>query len=254
MSNQQTWDEFFESFYAEVYQLLPKIARADEEVDTVLNLLKPQPEAHILDWCGGWGRHSIPLAKRGYQVTLLDVTPLHIQMARNAAQTAGVSLNLVQADFRQTPPEIQADIAVNLFTSGIGFFSPEDDAVALRSLYAALKPGAKILIDTFPLARLLKSYLPKEWEELGDGKWLLEERRFDKGTGRNHNRMILLEPGKPAKEKRFDHKIYSRDELAEVITAAGFTDIHAYGGLVGEHAGSEYTEDSPRLILVANKP
>ncbi|MCL5125324.1 MAG: class I SAM-dependent methyltransferase [Deltaproteobacteria bacterium] len=250
MSDTKWIDEFFGSgFYADVYQLLPRIAHAEEEVDDLLSFLDPRPGAHILDWCGGWGRHAIPLAKRGYKVTLLDYTPLHIEMARKVAEAMGVSLDFVQADFRDTPPTIQADLALNLFTSGIGFMQSEDDEKALRSLHAALKSGTRILIDTMSLYWIVKNFQSMGWQELEGSRRLLEERQFDFLTGRNYSRMVFLEPGKPERERRFDIKVYSPHELAALVVKAGFVNPRFFGDL----RGGELTFDSHRLVLVAEK-
>ncbi|KKT75990.1 MAG: Methyltransferase [Microgenomates group bacterium GW2011_GWA2_44_7] len=251
MSDTKWIDEFFGSgFYADVYQLLPRIKQAEEEVEAVLSLLKPQPHAQILDWCGGWGRHAIPLAKRGFRVTLLDYTPLHVEMAGKLAVAAGVSLELIQADFRYTPPTIQADLALNLFTSGIGFMQPEDDEAALRSLYAALKPGAKILVDTMSVYWIAREYRANSWQELEGERRLLEERHFDYLTGRNYNRMVFLEPGLSERERSFDVKVYTPHELATTVARAGFVNPRVFGDL----KGGEFDFESRRLVLVAEKP
>jgi ubiquinone/menaquinone biosynthesis C-methylase UbiE len=53
--------------------------------------LPPAP-ATILDVGGGPGRYSIELAKRGYDVTLLDLSQANLDFARRRANEAGVTL------------------------------------------------------------------------------------------------------------------------------------------------------------------
>jgi len=43
-----------------------------------------------LDLCCGIGRHSVPLAERGYQVTGIDLSPVLIARARELAKARGV--------------------------------------------------------------------------------------------------------------------------------------------------------------------
>ena len=52
---------------------------AEKEVQQVVTLLHPLDEAHILDLCCGYGRHSIPLAQRGFHVTGVDISGKQIQ-------------------------------------------------------------------------------------------------------------------------------------------------------------------------------
>jgi len=52
----------------------------------------PPPPAAILDCGGGPGRYAITLAQRGYDVTLFDLSPDLLAMARKNAIEAGVTL------------------------------------------------------------------------------------------------------------------------------------------------------------------
>ena len=53
--------------------------------------LPPAP-ARILDCGGGPGRYALALAQRGYDVTLFDLTPALLDLAREKAAEAGVTL------------------------------------------------------------------------------------------------------------------------------------------------------------------
>ena len=50
------------------------------------------PPARILDCGGGPGRYAIKLARRGYQVTLFDLSPANLGLASAKAEEAGVQL------------------------------------------------------------------------------------------------------------------------------------------------------------------
>jgi ubiquinone/menaquinone biosynthesis C-methylase UbiE len=49
----------------------------------------PPPPAHILDCGSGPGRYAIELARKGYQVTLFDLSSKELDIAREAAAEAG---------------------------------------------------------------------------------------------------------------------------------------------------------------------
>src|SRR5690348_17996646 len=51
----------------------------------LLERLLPPPPARILDVGGGPGAYAAPLARRGYQVHLVDPVPLHVRQAQQAA-------------------------------------------------------------------------------------------------------------------------------------------------------------------------
>src|SRR5215510_14029261 len=52
--------------------------------ELLARLLPPAP-ATVLDVGGGPGGHACWLAARGYQVHLIDITPLHVELARQAS-------------------------------------------------------------------------------------------------------------------------------------------------------------------------
>ena len=67
--------------------------RADGEVDALTRLFAEfgVPDGgRVLDLACGVGRHSVPLAKRGYEVTGVDISPLFIEKAREYAASEGV--------------------------------------------------------------------------------------------------------------------------------------------------------------------
>lgn len=238
-------------FYEEGWgKMRISLEKTREEVSGVVRFLNPTPGSHFLDWCGGWGRHSIELAKLGYRVTLLDFTPGHIRMAGEAAKEVGVELELVEADFRKTPSEIQADYAVNLFTAGIGHLTEEDDLAALSSLYAALKPGAKFLIDTINLFWLVRNYLPEDRKVSEDGSLtVLDRRSFDFRTNRNSSETTYVRRDGSRETCGFSHRIYSPAELERVLVQAGFKVAEMYGDFDGQPVGF----DSRRILVVCEK-
>lgn len=248
---ERQWEVFFESgFYARGWEMKIDSERTRQELEGVIKLLNLPEGAHVLDWCGGWGRHAIELAKRGFKVTMLDFAANHIEMAKHAIAEEGVELRLVHADFRHTPPEIQADFAVNMFTAGLGYLTEADDVVALKSLHAALKPGAKLLIDTMNLFWLVKHYQSRGWDQSSNGKVKhLAEREFDFWTNRNHSREILLVEDDGPREVTLDHRIYSAAELVRVLESGGFRPIAFYGGF----DGSELTFDKQRMVIIADR-
>ncbi|MCX6811094.1 MAG: class I SAM-dependent methyltransferase [Candidatus Berkelbacteria bacterium] len=252
----KTWvDELFVSgIYRRLWpteaDILIGSERSAREVTWALKLLgDPKPGSHILDWCGGYGRHALELARRGYEVTLLDYTASHLDEARQYAQEHDLSLRLVQADFRQTPAEIQADYAINLFSSGLGYLGTVEDHEALRSLHHALKDGADILIELMNWYRLIRRFAPKSWLRSEDGSLvLLEERELDFAHGEIKNHYLIIENGQSRRVKG-RHVIYTPDRLADLLLSCGFEAVAFFGDL----DGSPFDLDSPRLVVHAQR-
>jgi SAM-dependent methyltransferase len=62
------------------------------EFDTTMNYLKKYlpKQGRVLDAGGGPGRYTIELAKRGYRMTLLDLTPANLAFARRRIRRSGL--------------------------------------------------------------------------------------------------------------------------------------------------------------------
>lgn len=255
MADKNSWiNSFFggeKDFYGNVYKTMGVFDKkdAEKEVDNILNLLKPEQGSHILDWCGGWGRHTIPLAKRGFRITLLDFSAEYLERAQAYARKEGVEITTVCSDFRYTPSHIQADYAVNLFTAGLGYLGEENDVVALRSLLSALKPQARILIDTMSLFWIVKNFKDNNWDEAPDGKKRYFQRRmvdFWTNTEKAVNTYQDTET-KTEDTVNIELKLYCPADLSRVLKTAGFVPKELFGGF----DGSNFSFSSKRLVMTA---
>lgn len=75
----------------------------------------PPQRGRALDIAGGCGRHSIWLAQQGFDVTLADVSPVGLQVARERAAAAGVTINTIEHDLEQQGlPEGPWDLIVSI--------------------------------------------------------------------------------------------------------------------------------------------
>ena len=93
-SKRKSWDE-----HAKTYDEWYKTFKGAVENQVDWTLLKPylpkNRNAKILDAAGGTGRITLPLAKMGYSVTLCDISPAMLNVARQKLLREGV-LNKVQ--------------------------------------------------------------------------------------------------------------------------------------------------------------
>ncbi len=84
--------DFYTSQVRKEWRRLIKDAYHRLELDTTLYFLEkylPQ-QGSVLDAGGGPGRYTLELARRGYQVTLLDMTPANLAFATRQVQRAGM--------------------------------------------------------------------------------------------------------------------------------------------------------------------
>src|SRR5689334_1899405 len=91
-----------EGFWRDNYEVMfsdDAFRRAADDIDQVLALSGTQPR-RVLDLCCGPGRHAIPLAQKGLEVTGVDFSSFLLDKARENARAADVTPEFVRADMR----------------------------------------------------------------------------------------------------------------------------------------------------------
>ena len=86
-----------EGFWDRIHPVLfspERLARAADEIDQLITLTGVD-HGRALDLCCGPGRHAVPLAKRGFDVTGVDLSKSTLDRARAAAKDAGVEVEWV---------------------------------------------------------------------------------------------------------------------------------------------------------------
>lgn len=220
---------------------------ASEEVARLLSLVEIRPPGAVLDLGCGIGRHSLELARRGFEVTGVDRTEEFLAEARRAARADEVEIELVPEDMRRFRRPEAYDLAVNLLTSFGYFEDPEDDARVVRNLHESLKDGGAAVIDLMGKEVLARIFEPREWREVDGDLWLYE-RRVTRGWSWIENRWIRIRDGERS-EFGLSHRLYAATELARLLEECGFAETEVYGGL----DGSPYDHEASRLVVVGRK-
>jgi ubiquinone/menaquinone biosynthesis C-methylase UbiE len=105
----------------------------------LLSRYLPQAPVRVLDVGGGAGVHALPLAKHGYEVSLIDPVPLHVEQAQQASLR-----NAEVGDARALRwPEASFD-AVLLLGPLYHLPKQSDRLTALREAWRVLRPGGVV--------------------------------------------------------------------------------------------------------------
>ena len=239
-----------ESFWRELYPYMfdeNRFAQADEQVRKVLKLAGVRRGA-VLDLCCGPGRHSVALAKRGFQVTGVDRTRFLLNKARRHAKSARARVEFVRSDMRDFARPNTYKLALSMWTSFGYFDNKNDDRRALGNIFKSLKPGGVCVIDVFGKERLAKIMHPATATRNLDGSLLIQMHEIFDDWTRIRNEWILIK-GNRAKRFKFHHTMYSGQELSDQLQQAGFSQVKLYG----DFDGQPYGPDAPRLVAVARK-
>jgi SAM-dependent methyltransferase len=216
--------------------------------------------ARILDLACGIGRISIDLAKAGYQVVGVDISPLYLDFARKWAEQDQVTNRprFYKMDMRSASRQLRRkgekefDVILNYGTA-IGYRGQDEDAEMLTKLHGVASAHALLIIETVNRDYLVKHFEQEsvstlEGIEWRDSRRLNLERSFMENTwkfyrkkGRSR-RLIVKVP--------VSHRVYSVHELKQLLTDAGWKYAASYGppGKL-----SPVTTDSFHMTVIGQK-
>jgi len=108
-----------------------------------------RPVRRVLDIACGTGPHLLRLARRGYQMTGLDLSRENIAYVRNRAGAAGLEVSLHVGDMtRFTLPRL-VDGAICMQDSQGHLLTNEEILRHFRAVARALRPGGLYIFDRF---------------------------------------------------------------------------------------------------------
>lgn len=239
-------ETLWESLYPFIFPP-ERFAIAEEQVEKILRPLDFKGR-DVLDLCCGPGRHSVVLAKKGFMVTGVDRSALFLTKAKAYATAQQAEVEWVEKDMRQFVRPDAFDLVLNMFTSFGYFDNKADDLQVLQHIYQSLRPGGVFFIDVASKEVVAKWFHPTDSQALPDGSLLVQRHEVVDDWSRIRNEWTMVRGG-TAEVFRWQHTIYSAQELKDRLQQSGFQRIQVWGDL----DGNEYGTNAQRLVAAAWK-
>jgi len=221
--------------------MTPALTLAD--VDFLEKTFDVKPGAHLLDVPCGNGRHSIELARRGYRITGIDLSQELLAAARSE-----LDADWRFGDMRALELESSAFDGAFCFGNSFGYLDYEGAGAFLSSIAGALKPGAKLVIETGVAAEsILPTIVAKRWHRSGD-LFIVSENRYDAAASRLDIDYTFIRDG-TIETRPASSYVFTVAEIGRMLESAAFEVLARHSGLAGE----PYQLGSPRLIITARR-
>jgi SAM-dependent methyltransferase len=260
------WTQVLFVEHPEVFLPWMKAMKEQAKVDVrglrnVFEKFRVRDGARILDLACGIGRISINLARAGYQVVGVDISPLYLDFATKWAEQDQVTnrTRFYKMDMRGASQQLRIksekkfDAILNYGTA-IGYHGQDEDAKMLTNLHSVTSAHALLVIETVNRDYLVKHFEQEsrpstlegiEWREFRrlnlERSFMENTWRFYRKNGRSR-RLILSVP--------VSHRVYSLHELKQLMSNAGWRYAGSYGTL-GKL--SPVTTDSFHMTVVGRK-
>lgn len=261
MTETDWWKTLFGQTYLDTYLSDFTPERTSQEVDFVVKATRLKPEDRILDLACGHGRHSIELARRGFNhVVGVDYSEPFIAKAKDDAQKAGLDVEFQTGDMKNLPFEDQFDVVLHLFTA-FGYFENEGNKQTLHEISEALKPGGRYLIDVIS-GEAVRRRFQEQGEREENSNLLKIPRRAEMG-GKMVDEIEWFDPEKQlihthreweesGQKKEYDYylRVYTIPQYKKMLSKAGLE----FKELWGDFKGSPHdTDGNFRTIILAKK-
>ena len=251
--------DWWQTLFDEVYLLTDARSVCDEsltrlEVDVVCELIPIEPGHKILDLCGGHGRHSFELCRRGFRsCTLLDFSKPLIDMARDHIIAHDYPIEALCRDARRTDLPADNFNHVLIMGNSLGYVAePDADGKILAEAYRLLMPGGWLLVDVVDGASVKKSFMPNAWHEIGADVVVCRQRELRNESIRARE-MVLSKHKGLIRDRTYAIRLYDSQTLASLLETVGFDRIQTYTDFSPHRFEGDYGFMNRRMLAVGRK-
>lgn len=241
------YTDFFAGLNCEMWEKAATDEWTQQEVDFLLSTLNVPPGATLLDVQCGSGRHTIELAKRGFTMTGLDISAEFLATLTERAAAEQLSIRVIQGDILTTQPSQLFDGAYCL-GNGFGYVSYEGMNAFVHNVSAALKPGARFVINSGLVAESILPNFPETGQYvLGD---LAMDIRNSYVVGESYmaTELTYTKPDR-TETHYFKHYVYTLAELKRLLISHRLRTIAVYNSTEKR----DYQLGDRQIYLIAEK-
>ncbi|WP_461864965.1 class I SAM-dependent methyltransferase [Thermococcus sp.] len=223
--------EYYDSIYRR------RAERIEKEIDFIEEVFKEDVELEVkrvLDLACGTGIPTLELARRGYNVTGLDLHEEMLAVARGKARKEGLNIEFLQGDALEIDFEEEFD-AVTMFFSSITYFDDSAIMELFNSVKKALKHGGVFVAD-FPAWHYGGRDGPIIWDEQRSDERLVitDWREIEPATEKLHFKRLvqIIKPDGSVRAFMVDDElnIYTPREM-RLLAERCFREVRIYGNM-----------------------
>ena len=253
--NPDWWKEIFD----EVYLLTDARTVCDEnltrrEVDFITLFMGIEKNSPVLDLCGGQGRHSLEMARRGYSdLTVLDYSVFLLDAGRKKAGEEGLQISFIRGDARDTGLDDSRFQYIIIMASSFGYFidNHENIRILLES-YRLLKPGGKLLLDLPDKNHILKNFKPSSLHRVNKDISVSRQRMIKQDVIFSTETVLSGQQG-CIRKNTYCTRLYSRDDLRKLLLEAGFKTVAFKKDFMNREDQGDYGFLTNRMVAIARK-
>jgi D-alanine-D-alanine ligase len=257
--NIQVDPAWWKTLFDEIYLLTdarsvcdPQITR--REVDLICQLLPIQEGHAVLDLCGGHGRHSLELSRRGLLAcTVLDYSETLINFARTNASKNNLEIAFICGDARQMDIASNSYDHVIIMGNSLGYVQEEGaDAKIISEAHRVLRDGGWILVDVADGKAIRSSFRTNAWHEIGDSFIVCRQREMQEPFICARE-IVMSKTDGLVRDQSYAIRIYDAAGVSGLLAEGGFRRIGIHTEFSPHAENGDYGFMNQRIIAVGQK-
>lgn len=222
------------------------------EVDFLEAHLALGKSDRILDLCGGHGRHSLELARRGYgSATVLDYSGYLVRLGKARAAELGLPVGFVQADARRTGLADGRFDFVLVMANSFGYFPDDrDNLQILCEAFRLCRPGGTLLLDLLDSSYVVEQFRPVSEHRATWDITVKRERELDDNLIRVRETVLSGAKGL-LRKGTYCERLYREEELAGLLRQAGFGRVRFKTDFSSHADPGDYGFMTRRVVVTA---
>jgi len=209
-----------------------KMSSINKTANFILESKKTTEKLNILDLGCGPGLYSEIFAKKGHNITSVDISKTSIEYAKNSASRNDYEIEYKNANYIELELEENIfDIVILIYTD-FGVLTPDERKILLNKVYRSLKKGGLFIFDVLKNNNIEEKISPKTWEASMCGFWkdsphiaLSESFLYEKENLILYQHTVIGEKN-DVKVYRFWTHFFSQNNIFQMLKEHNFLNIN----------------------------
>jgi SAM-dependent methyltransferase len=246
------WKSAFSHTYADVFhRLFPE--PTEQEIAYIATSFSVRTHTRVLDLACGEGRHAIPLARLGYEVTGVDISEDFLERAREKSRGISPPPTFLLQDIRTIHLHERFNLVL-LIGNSFGYGTDADQQQILHVVAAHLDVEGSFLLSLPNGEKSMAGFekagtLSRTYELEGDPVEVREDYQFDAASSVKRSVWSIWKAGVRVYEHEARVRYYVQKEVVSMLESAGFF----VDQISGNFDGVPFTAQCSRMVIQATK-
>ncbi len=252
--------EWWKTMFDESYLLSDARSVCDDEVtqrevDLICQLLPIHFTHRILDLCGGHGRHSLELSRRGFtRCTLVDYSEFLLNRAGLQARQNNYPMDFILADAQSTGLASQTFDHALIMGNSLGYLpEPSADRRILIEAKRVLRDRGWLLIDLADGEAVRNNLKPEAWHEFGEDILVCRRRELKDDTV-SVREMVLSKKRGLISDRTYSIRFYDSRRISALLGQVGYEGVRIITDFSPYREQGDYGFMNLRMIAIGRKP